>query len=114
MLFKLIVFLPLLGAIVAGFFGRLIGDRASQVVTCGPLIVSCILSWIAFVSVGLNGQVQTVELFDWITSGTFSAPWALRIDQLTAVMLVVVTTVSAVVHVYSVGYMRTIPASRAS
>jgi len=105
MLFKLIVFLPLLGAIVAGFFGRLIGDRASQVVTCGPLIVSCILSWIAFVSVGLNGQVQTVELFDWITSGTFSAPWALRIDQLTAVMLVVVTTVSAVVHVYSVGYM---------
>jgi NADH-quinone oxidoreductase subunit L len=105
MLYKLIVFLPLFGAILSGFLGRLIGDRASQVVTCGPLIISCVLSWVAFYAVGLHGQVQTIELFDWIKSGTFVAPWALKIDQLTAVMLVVVTTVSAVVHVYSVGYM---------
>src|ERR1043166_5463980 len=106
MLYKLIVFLPLIAAMIAGFFGPLIGDRASQVVTCGALIVSCVLSWIGFAAINFGGSpTLTVEVFEFIRSGTLAAAWALRIDQLTCVMLVVVTTVSAVGHVYCVGYM---------
>ncbi|MBM3570281.1 MAG: NADH-quinone oxidoreductase subunit L [Alphaproteobacteria bacterium] len=105
MLYGLIVFLPLIAAIVAGFGGRALGDRGAQVVTCGALIVSALLSGVAFYQVAWKGQPVTVELLTWIDSGAFDVMWSLRIDQLTAVMLVVVTWVSAVVHVYSVGYM---------
>lgn len=104
-MYHLIVFLPLLAAIVAGLFGRKIGDTAAMAVTCVAVIISAILSWVAFYMVIYNGQVVTVKVLDWIDSGSFSVDWALKIDQLTAVMLVVVNTVSAVVHVYSVGYM---------
>ncbi len=104
-MYHLIVFLPLLAAIIAGLFGRRIGDTASMAVTCVAVIVSAILSWVAFYMVISKGMVVTVKVLDWIDSGTFSVDWALKIDQLTAVMLVVVNTVSAVVHVYSVGYM---------
>ena len=104
-MYSAIVFLPLIGAIIAGFFGRWIGDRGAQVVTCGGLIISALLSIIAFVQVTYGGETETVQLFTWIDSGAFEVGWALRIDQLTAVMLVVVTVVSSIVHVYSVGYM---------
>lgn len=104
-MYHLIVFLPLLAAIIAGLFGRRIGDAASMAVTCLAVIVSAVLSWVAFYMVISKGMVVTVKVLDWIDSGTFSVDWALKIDQLTAVMLVVVNTVSAVVHVYSVGYM---------
>ncbi|MFN4311431.1 MAG: NADH-quinone oxidoreductase subunit L [Ferrovibrio sp.] len=104
-MYHLIVFLPLLAAIIAGFFGRRIGDVAAMAVTCAAVIVSAILSWIAFYLVISKGMVVNVKVLDWIDSGSFSVDWALKIDQLTAVMLVVVNTVSAVVHVYSVGYM---------
>lgn len=104
-MYHLIVFLPLLAAIIAGFFGRRIGDVAAMAVTCAGVIVSAILSWVAFYLVISKGQVEVVKVLDWIDSGSFSVDWALKIDQLTAVMLVVVNTVSAVVHVYSVGYM---------
>jgi NADH-quinone oxidoreductase subunit L len=104
-MYHLIVFLPLLAAFIAGLFGRRIGDTAAMAVTCVAVIISAILSWVAFYMVIHNGQVVTVKVLDWIDSGTFSVDWALKIDQLTAVMLVVVNTVSAVVHVYSVGYM---------
>lgn len=104
-MYHLIVFLPLLAAFVAGLFGRRIGDNAAMAVTCVSVIVSAILSWVAFYMVIHGGQVVTVKVLDWIDSGSFSVDWALKIDQLTAVMLVVVNTVSAVVHVYSVGYM---------
>lgn len=104
-MYHLIVFLPLLAAIIAGLFGRKIGDTAAMAVTCVAVIISAILSWVAFYLVIYNGQVVTVKVLDWIDSGSFSVDWALKIDQLTAVMLVVVNTVSAVVHVYSVGYM---------
>jgi NADH-quinone oxidoreductase subunit L len=104
-MYSAIVFLPLAGAIIAGFFGRWIGDRGAQVVTCGALIISALLSLIAFPQVTWGGETTTVYLFTWIDSGGLDVAWALRIDQLTAVMLVVVTLVSAVVHVYSVGYM---------
>ena len=101
-----IVFLPLLGAIVAGFFGRLIGARTAEIVTTSLLGIAAVLSWIAFIRIGLNGgDPQTIQVLSWITSGTLDVSWALRIDTLTVVMLVVVNTVSSLVHLYSIGYM---------
>jgi len=100
-----IVLLPLLGALLAGLFGRALGDRGSQMVTCGLLLISMVLSIIVFIDVAIEGNARTTELFTWISSGNFELSWALRVDTLTAVMLVVVTLVSAMVHVYSIGYM---------
>jgi NADH-quinone oxidoreductase subunit L len=100
-----IVFLPLLGALIAGLFCRQIGDRVAQVVTCGPLLLSMVLAIIVFFDVAYGGHARTTELFTWFNAGNFTASWAIRVDSLTAVMLVVVTVVSAMVHVYSVGYM---------
>jgi NADH-quinone oxidoreductase subunit L len=105
MIYKLIVFLPLLGAIIAGFFGRLIGARPAELVTTIFLFIAAALSWVAFVQIGFGGTVVKVPVARWITSGELDASWALRIDTLTAVMLVVVTNVSALVHLYSIGYM---------
>ena len=102
---QLIVLLPLLGAIIAGFFGRLIGDRASMWLTSGLLLVSAVLSCIVFYDVAFAHNPRTTELFTWIDSGSFEVSWALKVDTLTAVMLVVVTGVSSMVHVYSIGYM---------
>jgi NADH-quinone oxidoreductase subunit L len=103
-LYQLIVFLPLLGFLIAGILGRWIGARGAEYVTCGLLGICCLLSWIAFVMVA-GGSDAHVPIANWFTSGKLSVAWALRIDTLTAVMLVVVTTVSCVVHVYSIGYM---------
>ena len=104
-IYHAIVFFPLLGALIAGLFGRLIGDRQAEYVTTGLLIASALLSCVAFVQVGLDGQSQKVMVLDWISSGGLDIDWVLRIDTLTAVMLVVVTGVSSLVHVYSIGYM---------
>jgi len=104
-MYSAIVFLPLIGCIIAGLFGRQIGAKAAQVITTGFLFISAILSWVAFVSVALQGNTETVQVLTWIDSGAFEADWRLRIDTLTAVMLVVVTNVSALVHLYSMGYM---------
>src|SRR5262245_66327350 len=90
-----LVFLPLAGAIIAGLFGRVIGDRGAQWVTCSFLLVSAVLSIVAFVDVIHNGNPRTTELFTWFDTGAFEASWAIRVDQLTAVMLVVVCVVSA-------------------
>ena len=103
-MYELIVFLPLLGFLIAGIFGPWIGARGAEYVTTGLLGVSFVLSWIAFVMVA-GGADAHVLLGNWFTSGKLVASWALRIDTLTAVMLVVVTTVSFLVHVYSIGYM---------
>ena len=100
-----IVFFPLIGAAIAGLFGRIIGDRAAEYVTTGLLILSAILSCISLINVGLAGDTQKVMVLDWISSGGLDIDWVLRIDTLTAVMLVVVTGVSSLVHVYSIGYM---------
>jgi len=105
MMYQAIVFLPLLGACVAGFLGRFITDRGSEVITTGFLMISALLSWIVFVQVGFDHQTIKVPIAQWITSGDFEVAWSLRIDTLTAVMLVVVTTVSSLVHLYSIGYM---------
>jgi NADH-quinone oxidoreductase subunit L len=99
-----VVFFPLLGAIIAGLFGRWIGDRGAQLVTCGGLILSALCSWVVLPGV-LGGEPYTIELFRWIHAGTFEADWAVRVDVLSAVMMFTVSTVSALIHVYSVGYM---------
>jgi NADH-quinone oxidoreductase subunit L len=104
-MYQAIVFLPLLGCAIAGLFGRLIGARASELVTTVLLFASMVLSWIGFVQVGFNHQDARVVLAPFISSGDLHVEWALRIDTLTVVMLVVVTTISAFVHLYSIGYM---------
>ena len=104
-MYHAIVFLPLIAFLIVGSLGRVLGDRPSQWITCGAVITSAVLSLVAFWQVALGGQPVKVEVACWIVSGTFDVSWALRIDQLTAVMLVVVNGVSALVHVYSVGYM---------
>jgi NADH-quinone oxidoreductase subunit L len=105
MIYALIVFLPLIGALVTGLFGRLLGPRPSEIITTALLMTSAVLSWIVFVRVGFDGETAKVPILRWITSGELDTAWALRIDTLTAVMLVVVNTVSALVHLYSIGYM---------
>ncbi|MEM7750272.1 MAG: NADH-quinone oxidoreductase subunit L, partial [Pseudomonadota bacterium] len=105
MMYQAIVFLPLLGAIIAGFFGRFITDRGSEIVTTAFLFLSAILSWIVFWRVGFDAETIKVPIAQWITSGELEVAWSLRIDTLTGVMLVVVTTVSSLVHLYSIGYM---------
>jgi NADH-quinone oxidoreductase subunit L len=105
-MYAAIVFLPLLGFLLAGPFGWRIGDRASEIVTTGLLFVSGILSWIVFFQVALGTAPATVSVIgNWFTSGALKVDWSLRIDTLTAVMLVVVGTVSSLTHLYSVGYM---------
>ncbi|TPW30442.1 NADH-quinone oxidoreductase subunit L [Pararhizobium mangrovi] len=105
-----IVFLPLIGAIVAGLFGRSVGAKNAEYITCGFMGVSAVLSWIAFISMGFGGgEGFHVEVMRWMTSGDLQVNWQLRIDTLTTVMLVVVTTVSTLVHVYSIGYMHDDP-----
>jgi NADH-quinone oxidoreductase subunit L len=109
-MYAALVFLPLAGFLIAGLFGRLIGVRASELVTTGLLFVSAILSWIGFVDVALGTAPASVAVIgNWFTSGAAKIDWALKIDTLTAVMLVVVTTVSSLVHLYSIGYMREDP-----
>ena len=102
----LIVFLPLLAALLAGLGGRIIGKTASKVVTTGALMIGALLSWPIFFSyLGGGAEAQVVPVLKFIQSGALDVDWALRVDALTAVMLVVVTTVSSLVHLYSWGYM---------
>ena len=144
-MYSAIVFLPLLGAIIAGLISIVgargahpggepgdhdgdnhrnhsapghaedhgedheaaPGSRPAAIITSGFLIISGILSWVAFFLVGLGDvELERVQVLPWFSSGTLAVDWAFRIDTLTVVMLVVVTTVSSVVHVYSIGYMR--------
>jgi len=106
LLLIILVFGPLLGAAVAGLFGRRIGDKASMAVTTGLLFVSCALAWYTFSQVAWGGlEARTYQLLPFINVGEFQSNWSLRLDTLSAVMLIVVTSVSALVHLYSWGYM---------
>ena len=110
MLYYAIVFLPLLGFLAAGLFGKQLGAKACEFITSGFMVVVAALSWVAFFTVAM-GDSEPVRLpvLHWVTSGELSFDWALRIDTLTAVMLVVVNSVSALVHIYSIGYMHNDP-----
>jgi NADH-quinone oxidoreductase subunit L len=104
-MYHAIVFLPLVGFLIAGLFGRLIGPRPSELVTTLLLMIAAALSWVAFVQVGFGSGTTRVQVATWMQSGGMQVDWAFRIDTLTVVMLVVVNTVSALVHLYSIGYM---------
>ncbi len=113
-MFAVTVFLPLLGAIIAGILAfvtpadkdsRAHIDRAAQWATCGAMTLSAILSVFVFLDVVVGGATGTVELFTWIDSGALEVSWALRLDTLSVVMVTTVSVVSAMIHVYSVGYM---------
>ena len=98
-----ILFAPLIGAIIAGFGWKIIGETAAQWITTGLLFLAALLSWIVFLS--FDGPTEHIQILRFIESGTLSTDWSIRLDRLTAIMLIVVTTVSALVHLYSFGYM---------
>ena len=99
----IILFAPLVGALICGFGWRLIGERAGQVIATGLVFLAALLSWIVFL--GFDGETQRIEILRWVDSGSLSVDWGIRLDRMTAIMLVVVNTVSALVHLYSFGYM---------
>jgi NADH-quinone oxidoreductase subunit L len=103
-LHTVLVFAPLVGAIVAGLFGRAIGDRGAQVVTCGLMVLSALLATIGLLT-NVGEPARTVPLLEWIYVGSFQADWALRVDPLSSVMMFVVSFCSCWIHIYSVGYM---------
>ena len=100
-----ILFLPLAASIISGFFGKLIGDKASQLVTSLFVSISAFLSIIVLYNVIVTGYSENLIIATWINSGSLNVNWSVNIDPLSAVMLVVVTLVSAIVHIYSIGYM---------
>ena len=100
-----ILFLPLLASIISGFFGKLIGDRSSEIITSLFVVISASLSLFIFYNVISNQYESNIVLATWINSGSLNVNWSIKIDALSSVMLVVVTLVSALVHIYSIGYM---------
>jgi NADH:ubiquinone oxidoreductase subunit 5 (subunit L)/multisubunit Na+/H+ antiporter MnhA subunit len=101
----LIIFFPLFGCLAAGFFGRFIGTKGAQIVTTTCLGLSSLFSWYAFMEVGVSGNTVHLDLCTWIDSEMLHVSWGCLFDSLTVMMLVTVTTVSCMVHLYSVGYM---------
>lgn len=100
---QIILFTPLIGALVVGFGHRILGDKASQWIATLLLFLAAALSWAVFL--GFDGVTRQIEILTWIQSGALDTSWAIRLDRLTAIMLVVITSVSALVHLYSMGYM---------
>jgi NADH-ubiquinone oxidoreductase chain 5 len=100
-----IITLPLLGSIVAGFFGRKVGVSGAQLITCTSVIVTTLLAIIAFFEVGLNNIPVSISLFRWIDSESLNVLWGFHFDSLTVSMLIPVLIVSSLVHIYSIGYM---------
>ena len=100
-----IIFLPLIAAITSGFFGRFIGDRNSEILTSLLVSISAILSIYVFYEVIANNYQENIVIAKWISSGSLDVNWSMNIDPLSSVMLVVVTLVSSLVHIYSIGYM---------
>ena len=104
----IILFAPLVGAILCGFGWKLFGETAAQWISTSLLFLAAFLSWIIFLTFDASAHpngTYTVNILRWIESGTLSTDWAIRMDRLTATMLIVITTVSALVHLYSFGYM---------
>ena len=101
----IIIFLPLLGSVISGFFGRYIGSKSSEIITCLCVSISACLSLFIFYKVIYHDYTNYVIIAKWIESGTLNVNWSIYVDPLSALMLVVVTLISAIVHIYSVGYM---------
>ncbi len=105
----LILFLPLIGSIISGFFGKLIGDKSSQILTSFFVSVSALLSMFILFKVINYGYENNLIISTWINSGSLNVHWSINIDALSSVMLVVVTFISSLVHIYSIGYMSNDP-----
>ena len=105
-MYHAIVFFPLIGFLIAGLFGRYIGVKACEYVTTAFLAFAGLIAWVVFLE---NGHAERVQVAAWFAAGDLTVDWAFKIDTLTRVMLVVVTTVSTLVHLYSVGYMEEDP-----
>jgi NADH-ubiquinone oxidoreductase chain 5 len=101
-----ILILPLLGSIVAGFFGRKTGVQGAQLITCLSIIITMILSILAFIEIGLNNTIVSISLFKWIDSEWLNIMWTFQFDSLTVSMLIPVLTISSLVHIFSIGYMK--------
>ena len=101
----IIIFLPLLGSVLSGFFGKYIGSKSSEIITCLCVSISACLSLFIFYKVIYHDYTNHVIIAKWIESGTLNVNWSIYVDPLSALMLVVVTLISAIVHIYSVGYM---------
>ena len=101
----LILFLPLLGSFISAFFYKKIGDIACQIITSAFVVLGAVFSSLILIETIKTGKVYQLPLFDWISSGSLKLHWLIYVDSLTAVMLVVVNSVSALVHIYSIGYM---------
>ena len=99
----ILLFAPLVGALLCGFGWRIFGEAAACWIATGLLFLSAFLSWIVFLT--FDGTTESIQILRWIESGTLSTDWAIRLDRLTAIMLIVITTVSSLVHLYSFGYM---------
>jgi NADH-quinone oxidoreductase subunit L len=104
-----LLFLPLLASIISGFFGKFIGDRNSEIITSALVSISALLSLTLFYQVIVNGYENNLVIATWINSGTLDVNWSIKVDALSSVMLVVVTLVSSLVHIYSIGYMSNDP-----
>ena len=106
-----IIILPLLGSVVAGFFGRKVGVSGAQFITCSSVILTTILAIVAFFEVGFNNIPVSIELFRWIDSEWFNIIWGFEFDSLTVSMLIPVLIISSLVHIYSISYMSNDPQS---
>jgi len=104
-----IVFLPLLGSIISGFFGKHIGDKYTQILTSSLVAIAGVLSLLIFYQVLIQDYSSNKLIFNWISSGNFEVNWSVKIDSLTSIMLVIVTLISSIIHFYSIGYMETDP-----
>ncbi|MDM7255789.1 MAG: NADH-quinone oxidoreductase subunit L [Paracoccus sp. (in: a-proteobacteria)] len=100
---QFILFAPLVGALIAGFGWRVISEKGAQYLTTGILFAAAAMSWMLFL--GFDGETRHIHVLDWVVAGDFQASWGIRLDRLTAIMLIVVNSVSALVHLYSIGYM---------
>ncbi len=100
-----ILFLPLIGSFISAFFYKKIGDIACQIITSAFVVLGAVFSSLILIETIKTEQVYQLPLFDWISSGSLKLHWSIYVDSLTAVMLVVVNSVSALVHIYSIGYM---------
>ena len=108
-MYLVIIILPLLGSIAAGFFGRKIGVNGAQFITCSAVIITTMLAVIAFFEVGLNNIPVSIQVFRWIDSESLNVSWGFHFDSLTVSMLIPVLIVSSLVHIYSIGYMSNDP-----
>jgi hypothetical protein len=104
-----IIILPLLGSIVSGFFGRKVGVKGAQIITCASVIMTTILSILSFFEIGFNNIPVTINLFRWIDSEWFNIIWGFQYDSLTVSMLIPVLIISSLVHIYSISYMSNDP-----